>query len=119
MWNSSIYQDDNFFFKRIKVSSSSEKSLSIHEKSCYPFLMTPRQRFEGFALGHTNSLATPWTVAHQAPLSLGFPRQEYWSGLPFPLSGDLPNQGIEPGSSALAEGFLSTELSGKPAYPPV
>ena len=37
---------------------------------------------------------TPWTVACQAPLSLGFPRQEYWSGLPFPLSGDLPDQGL-------------------------
>ena len=41
------------------------------------------------------------TVAYQAPLSMGFPRQEYWSGLPFPSPGDLPNPGIEPGSSAL------------------
>ena len=41
--------------------------------------------------------ATPWTVAHQAPLSIGFSRQEYWSGLPFPSPGDLPNPGIEPG----------------------
>ena len=40
--------------------------------------------------------ATPWTVACQPPLSMGFPRQEYWSGLPFPSSGDLPNPGIEP-----------------------
>ena len=40
--------------------------------------------------------ATPWTIALQAPLSVGFPRQEYWSGLPFPSSGDLPNAGIEP-----------------------
>ena len=39
---------------------------------------------------------TPWTVAHQAPLSLEFPRQEYWSGLPFPPSGDLPNPGSNP-----------------------
>ena len=39
--------------------------------------------------------ATPWTVAHQAPLSMGFSRQEYWSGLPFPSPGDLPNPGIE------------------------
>ena len=43
---------------------------------------------------------TPWTVAHQAPLSMGFPRQEYWSGLPFPSPGDLPNLGIEPASPA-------------------
>ena len=46
--------------------------------------------------------ATPWTVAHQASLSTGFSRQEYWSGLPFPLSGDLPDPGIEPRSPALA-----------------
>ena len=44
----------------------------------------------------SNSFATPWTVAHQAPLSTGFSRQEYWSGLPFPSLGDLPNPGIEP-----------------------
>ena len=42
----------------------------------------------------------PWTVAHQAPLSMGFPRQEYWSGLPFPSPGDLLNPGIEPTSVA-------------------
>ena len=42
------------------------------------------------------TLVTLWTVACQAPLSVGFPRQEYWSGLPFPYSGELPNQGIEP-----------------------
>ena len=41
-------------------------------------------------------LATPWTEARQAPLSMGFSRQEYWSGLPFPPPGDLPNPGIEP-----------------------
>ena len=45
--------------------------------------------------------ATPWTVAHQAPLSTVFPRQEYWSGLPFPSPEDLPNPGIEPGCPAL------------------
>ena len=45
--------------------------------------------------------ATPWTVAHQAPLSVGFSRQEYWSGLPFPSPGDLPDPGIEPRSPAL------------------
>ena len=45
--------------------------------------------------------ATPWTVAHQAPLFMGFSRQEYWSGLPFPPQGNLPNPRIEPGSPAL------------------
>ena len=47
------------------------------------------------------TLATPWTVACQAPLSTGFSRQAYWSGLPFPSPGDLPDPGIEPGSPAL------------------
>ena len=52
--------------------------------------------------------ATPWTVAHQAPLSMGFSRQEYWSGLPCPPPEDLPDLGIEPTSPALAGGFFTT-----------
>ena len=59
--------------------------------------------------------ATPWTVAHQAPLSMRFPRQEYWSGLPFPSPGDLPDPGIEPASTAMAGGFFTTEPPGKPS----
>ena len=53
-----------------------------------------------------DSSATPWTVALQAPLSMGFSRQEYWSGLPFPSPGDLPNPGIEAESPALQTGSL-------------
>ena len=63
------------------------------------------------------SLVTVWTVAHQAPLSMGFSRQEYWSGLPIPTSGDLPHPGIEPSSLAsppLAGGFFSIVPQGKP-----
>ena len=59
---------------------------------------------------------TPWTVAHQAPLFMGFPRQEYQSGLPFPPPGDLPNPGIEPVSlvsPAFAGGFFTSVLPGK------
>ena len=56
------------------------------------------------------TLATPWTVAHQAPLSMGFSRQEYWNGLPCPSLGDLPDPGIEPWSPALQAESLSTEL---------
>ena len=56
------------------------------------------------------TLVTTWTVAHQAPLSMGFSRQEYWSGLPVPSPGDLPNPGIEPRSPALQAGSLPTEL---------
>ena len=57
----------------------------------------------------SDSFVTPWTVARQAPLYVGFPRQEYWSGLPFPSLGDLPDPRIEPMSPALADGFFTTE----------
>ena len=53
------------------------------------------------SLSRVRLFATPWTVAYQAPLSMGFSRQEYWSGLPFPSPGDLPDPGIKPGSPAL------------------
>ena len=62
----------------------------------------------------SNSLMTPWDVACQAPLSMGCPRQEYWSGLPFPSPGDLPDPGIEPKSHALQANSLSSEPPGKP-----
>ena len=58
--------------------------------------------------------ATPWTVAYQAPPSMGFFRQEYWSGLPFPSPVDLPNPGIEPGSPALKADALPSKPPGKP-----
>ena len=54
------------------------------------------------------------TVAHQAPLSMGFSKEEYWSGLIFPSSGDLPNPGIEARSPSLQADSLSTELQGNP-----
>ena len=63
------------------------------------------------------ALCDPWTVAHQAPLSMGFLRQEYWSGLPFPSSEDLPDTRIEPKSAespVLAAGFFTTETPGSP-----
>ena len=59
------------------------------------------------------TLVTPWTVACQASLTMGFSRQEYWSGLPFPSPGDLPNPGIEPRFPALQADSLPTELWGK------
>ena len=50
------------------------------------------------SLSRVQLFLTPWTLAYQAPLSMGFSRQEYWSGLPFPSPRDLPNPGIKPGS---------------------
>ena len=57
---------------------------------------------------------TPWTVACQAPRSMGFSRQEYWRGLPFPTPGNLPDPGVEPASLAMAGWFFTIEPPGKP-----
>ena len=65
------------------------------------------------SLSRVRLFATPWTVAHQATPSIGFSRQEYWSGLPFPSPGDLPDPGIEPRSPALEADAL-TFPPGKP-----
>ena len=68
-------------------------------------------------LSRVRLFATPWPVAYQAPPSMGFSRQEYWSGLPFPSPGDLPDPGIEPGSPALwADALLSKPPGNQPSY---
>ena len=64
------------------------------------------------SLSRVRLFATPWTVAYQAPSSTGFSWQEYWSGLPFPSPGDLPNPGIEPGSPAFQADTLTFEPPG-------
>ena len=66
------------------------------------------------SLSHVQLFATPWTAASQAPPSMGFSRKEYWSGLPFPSAGDLPNSGIEPRSLALWADALPSKPPGKP-----
>ena len=66
------------------------------------------------AFSHVQLFGTPWTVAHQVPLSMGYPMQEYWSGMPFPPPGDLSDPGIEPSSlrsPALPGGFFTTSAS--------
>ena len=65
-------------------------------------------------LNHVRLFVTPWTVAYQALLSMGFSRQEYWSGLPFPSPGDLPDPGIEPRSPTLQADALPSEAPGRP-----
>ena len=65
-------------------------------------------------LSHVQFFAIPWTVARQTPLSMGFPRQEYWSGLPFPSPGDLPDPGIKPVSPALQADSFSPRCQGSP-----
>ena len=71
-------------------------------------------RSEVKLLSHVRLFATPWTVVYQAPPSIAFSRQEYWSGLPFPSPGDLPNPGIKPGSPELQTDALLSEPPGKP-----
>ena len=73
--------------------------------TCLTLLM-PSELLRACVLSHVWLFATPWTVACQTPLSMGFSRQEYWSRLPFPPPGDLPNPGIEPTSSALERQVL-------------
>ena len=65
------------------------------------------------SLSRVQLCVTPWTISSQAPLAMGFPRQEYWSGLPFPPPGDLPHPGIKPRSAALQADSLSSEPPGK------
>ena len=90
------------FFQRF-VSLKKQISLRMREE---------RKKVKSFS--HVQLFATPWTVAHEAPPSMGFSRQEYWSGLPFPSPGDLPNPGIKPGSPALQTDALTSEPPGKP-----
>ena len=68
---------------------------------------------ESQSFSHVQLFVTPWTVAHQVPLFMEFSKQEYWSGLPFPSSGDLPDPGIKPRSPALPAASLLTKCSGK------
>ena len=65
------------------------------------------------SLSRVRLFVTPWTVAYKAPPSMGFSRQQYWSGLPFPSPGDLPDSGIEPGSPALQADALPSKPPGK------
>ena len=67
------------------------------------------------SLSHVGLFETPWTVAHKAPPFMGFSRQEYWSGLPFPSPGDLLDPGTKPGSPA----FRTDALPSKPAGEPI
>ena len=83
--------------------------LPLQQSTADPYLLS-----EVKSLSRVQLFATPWTVAYQALPSMGFSRQEYWSGLPFPSPGDLPNPGIEPRSPALQTGALPSEPLGKP-----
>ena len=95
------------------------KKINVWRKNFFPQILTNCLSFNLVkdsvsvkSLNCVQLFVTPWTVAHQAPLSMEFFRQEYWSGLPFPSPGDLPNPGIEPGSPALQTDALPPEPPG-------
>ena len=80
------------------------------------FLEGKKERKKVKLLSHVRLFATPWTVAYQVPTTMGFSRQEYWSGLPFPSPGDLPDPGIEPRSPTLQADSSPSEPPGKEGY---
>ena len=118
-WNKYIYEVLNYYIKKFFsnhfIIYTYVKSLFVHLKlkQCYISLVCICAQL----LIHIWLFVTLWTVSHQTPLSMEFPRQEYWSGLPFPTPGDLPHPGIKPASPtslALAGGFFTTTPYGKP-----
>ena len=110
--------DCHAFFKRIFPTQGMNPGL-LHCRQILYYLShqgSPKRLVVVFqSLSRVRFFATPWTVVHQAPLSMEFPRQECWSGLTFPSPGDLPDPGIEPGSPAFQAVSLPTELLGKPS----
>ena len=114
-------ESERFTFKIYNPSLSCcatlDKLFNLFELQCFQLSNSFLHNVCMCMLSGGQLLVTPWTVAYQAPLSLGFSRQEYWSGLPFPSPGDLPDPGIEPASlmsPALAGGLFTTESPGKP-----
>ena len=93
-----------------QVSCIADRHFSIWATSCKNLVKTIVQCSSVQSLSRVWLFATPWTVACQPPLSMGFSREEYWGGLPFPSPGDLPNPGIKPVSPALQAYALSSVL---------
>ena len=104
----------DFIFGGSKITADGDCSHVIKRRLLLGRKVMTNPMSEVNSLSRVRLLVTPWTVAHQAPLSMEFPRQEYWSGLPFPSPGDLPNPRVEPSSPALADGFFTTAPPGKP-----
>ena len=96
-----------FFCHSNRYAVTSHWGFDFHSRVCVCDLVTKS----------CLTLVTPWTATCQPPLFMGFFRQEYWSGLPFPFPGDLPIPGMEPGSPVSQADSLPTELRGKPFIP--
>ena len=99
LWDSSHMHESKDFYKARIVSKTESSRLN---------------KVKVKLLSHVRLSATPWTVAYQASPSMGFPRQEYWNGLPFPSPANLPDSGIKPRSPALQADALPSEPPGKP-----
>ena len=97
----------------VHVTGDRSNIRSCKEQYCIGTWNVRSMKVKVKSLTRVRLFATPWTIAHQAPLSMGFSRQEYWSGLPFPSPGDLPDPGIKPRSPALQADALTSEPPGK------
>ena len=95
----------------IMLSEVSQRESQISYDITYMWNLKKEKKVK--LLSHVQLCATPWTVAYHAPPSMEFSRQEYWSGLPFPSPGDLPDPGIKPRSSTLQADALPSEPPGK------
>ena len=98
----------------VHVTGDRSNIRSCKEQYCIGTWNVRSMKVKVKSLTRVRLFATPWTIAHQAPLSMGFSRQEYWSELPFPSPGDLPDPGIKPRSPALQADTLTSEPPGKP-----
>ena len=104
-----------FLLQGICLTQGLNPRLLHQQGDSLPLHYLARTQFSSVqSLSCVQLLVTPWTVTCQAPLSIGFSRQEYWSGLPFPSPGDLPDPGIDPRSPALQADSLPSEPPGKP-----
>ena len=119
-FNGPIFDLCLFYFKHLvlpRFINLDHKNIYSSGKQFYGFFLYINTWMSACMLSHSlvsDSFVTPWTAVHQAPLSMRFPRQEHWSGLPFPPPGDLPDPGIELTLLALAGRFFTTEPPGNP-----
>ena len=93
----------------------SARSKNLWYTTFFLYTLLPKGKVKCLSLSRVRLFATPQTVANQIPLSMGFSRQEYWSGLPFPLPANLPDPGIKPGSPAMQADYLLSEPPGIPS----
>ena len=96
--------------KRRDVKDKGEKERYIHQNAEFQRIARRDKKVKVKSLSHVQLFATPWTIAYQAPPSMGFSKQECWSGLPFPSPGDILDPGIEPGSPALQADALPSQV---------